>query len=70
MISAVIACRFVAFDTFIKVLVRLVLCFGSFLLKDMFLNLRVFAFEGQNMTSVYCERVAYFHSILLRRARL
>ena len=28
----------------------LVLCFGSFLLQDMFLNLQVFAFEGQNMT--------------------
>ena len=26
------------------------LCFGSFLLQDMFLNLQVFAFEGQNMT--------------------
>ena len=25
-------------------------CFGSFLLQDMFLNLRVFAFEGQDMT--------------------
>ena len=24
--------------------------FGSFLLQDMFLNLQVFAFEGQNMT--------------------
>ena len=28
----------------------LVYCFGSFLLQDMFLNLRVFAFEGQDMT--------------------
>ena len=27
----------------------LVNCFGSFLLQDMFLNLRVFAFEGQDM---------------------
>ena len=25
-------------------------CFGSFLLPDMFLNLQVFAFEGQDMT--------------------
>ena len=25
-------------------------CFGSFLLQDMFLNLQVFAFEGQDMT--------------------
>ena len=28
----------------------LVYCFGSFLLQDMFLNLRVFAFEAQDMT--------------------
>ena len=28
----------------------LVYCFGSFLLQDMFLNLRVFVFEGQDMT--------------------
>ena len=28
----------------------LVDCFGSFLLQDMFLNLQVFAFEGQDMT--------------------
>ena len=28
----------------------LVYCFGSFLLQDMFLNLQVFAFEGQDMT--------------------
>ena len=28
----------------------LVHCFGSFLLQDMFLNLQVFYFEGQNMT--------------------
>ena len=35
--------RFVEFDTSIIV-------FGSFLLHDMFLNLQVFAFEGQNMT--------------------
>ena len=48
MISAVIfvsACRFVEFDTLPRVSV-----FGSFLLQDMFLNLQVFAFEGQNMT--------------------
>ena len=43
------ACRFVEFDTFI-ILHAPVLCFGSFLLQDMFLNLQVFAFEGQNMT--------------------
>ena len=43
------ACRFVEFDTSIicRVLVNY---FGSFLLQDMFLNLQVFAFEGQNMT--------------------
>ena len=28
----------------------IVYCFGSFLLQDMFLNLQVFAFEGQDMT--------------------
>ena len=28
----------------------LVYCFGSFLLQDMFLDLQVFAFEGQDMT--------------------
>ena len=28
----------------------LVYCFGAFLLQDMFLNLQVFAFEGQDMT--------------------
>ena len=28
----------------------LVYCFGSFLLQDMFLNLQVFALEGQNIT--------------------
>ena len=28
----------------------LVYCFGSFLLQDMFLDLRVFAFEGQDRT--------------------
>ena len=27
-------------------------CFGSFLLQDTFLNLQVFAFEGQNMTII------------------
>ena len=43
------ACRFVEFDTstICRVLVNY---FGSFLLQDMFLNLQVFAFEGQNMT--------------------
>ena len=43
------ACRIVEFDTFI-ICHALVLCFGSFPLQDMFLNLQVFAFEGQNMT--------------------
>ena len=37
------ACRFVEFNTSIIV-------FGSFLFHYMFLNLQVFAFEGQNMT--------------------
>ena len=42
------ACRFVEFD--ISVICHvLVDCFGSFLLQDMFLNLQVFAFEGQDM---------------------
>ena len=43
------ACRFVEFDTSVICHV-LVYCFGSFLLQDMFLNLRVFVFEGQDMT--------------------
>ena len=43
------ACRFVEFDTFI-IFHAPVLCFGSFLLQDMFLNLQVFAFDEQNMT--------------------
>ena len=50
MISAVIfvsACRFVEFNTYNLPCVNV---FGSFLLHDMFLNLQVFAFEGQNMT--------------------
>ena len=48
MISAVMdACLFVEFDTFI-ISHELVYCFGSFLLQGMFLNLQVFAFEGQN----------------------
>ena len=37
------------FDTYI-IFHAPVLCFGSFLFQDMFLNLQVFAFEGQNMT--------------------
>ena len=45
MIPLLSACRFVEFDTFIICHV-LMCCFGSFL----FLNLQVFAFEGQNMT--------------------
>ena len=43
------ACRFVEFDTSVICQV-LVYIFGSFLLQDMFLNLRVFVFEGQDMT--------------------
>ena len=43
------ACRFIEFDTSIICHV-LVLCFGSFLQQDMFLNLQLFAFEGQNIT--------------------
>ena len=43
------ACRFVEFDTSIFCHV-LVLCFGSFLLQDTFLNLQVHAFAGQNIT--------------------
>ena len=43
-----LACRFVEFD--ISVICHLfMLSFGSFLLQDMFLRLRVFAFKGQNM---------------------
>ena len=41
------ACRFVEFDTYNLACASV---FGSFLLQDMFLNLQVFAFEGQNMT--------------------
>ena len=51
MISAVIfvsACRFIEFDT--SIICHVCNVFGSFLLQDMFLNLQVFAFEGQNMT--------------------
>ena len=62
MISAVIfvtACHFVEFDTLICVSV-----FGSFLLQDMFLNLRVFAFEGQNMMLTVCKCVTNLHSKL------
>ena len=33
-----------------ETLLACVSVFGSFLLQDMFLNLQVFAFEGQNMT--------------------
>ena len=48
MISAVIYCRFVEFDT--SVICHVFMhCFGSFLLQAMFLNLQVFAFKGQNM---------------------
>ena len=43
------ACHFVEFDTSIFCHV-LVLCFGSFLLQDTFLNLQVHAFDGQNIT--------------------
>ena len=50
MISAV-ACRFVEFDTSVICHV-LVYCFGSFLLQDMFLNLQLFALQGQDMTFV------------------
>ena len=49
MISAVICMCFDEFDTSVICHV-LVYCFGSFLWQDMFLNLRVFAFEGQDMT--------------------
>ena len=42
-------CRFVEFNT--SIICRLLVnYFGSYLLQDMFLNLQVFAFEGQNMT--------------------
>ena len=43
--------RFVEFDTCIICHV-LVHCYDSFLLQDMFLNLQVFAFEGQNVTFI------------------
>ena len=43
------ACCFVEFDTSLICHV-LVHCFGSFLLQDMFSDLQVFSFEGQNMT--------------------
>ena len=52
MISAVYICMSlptVEFDTS-GICHVLVYCFGSFLLQDMFLNLQVFAFEGQDMT--------------------
>ena len=49
MISTVICVSLVEFDTSIICHV-LVLCFGSFLLQDKFLNLQVYAFEGQNIT--------------------
>ena len=41
----------------------LVYCFGSFQLQDMFLNLPVFAFEGQDMTFI----VNVFLSCILYR---
>ena len=49
MTSAVIACRFVEFDSSIICHV-LVHCFDSILLQDAFLDLQEIAFEGQNMT--------------------
>ena len=49
MIPLLSACRFVEFDTSIICHV-LLYWIGSFLLQDLFLSLRVFAFKGQNMT--------------------
>ena len=44
-------------------------CFGSFLLQDMFFNSPSICFWGTRY-DVYCERVAYLHSILWRRSHL
>ena len=54
------ACRFVEFDTS-EICHMLGYRFGSFLLQVMLSTLQVFAFERYD---VYCERVAYLHSIL------
>ena len=61
------ACRFVESATFCHVLVH---CFGPFLSQDMFLSLQVFICFWETKYDVYCERVAYLHSKLWRRARL
>ena len=54
-------CSIVEFDT--SIIYHLLLyCFGSFLLQDLFLNLRVFAFKEQNITlpvSVLLTRILY-----------
>ena len=47
----------------------LVYCFGSFLLQDMFLNLQVFAFEGQDMT-LTVNVLLNCNLLLWRRSRL
>ena len=54
-------CSIVEFDT--SIIYHLLLyCFGSFLLQDLFLSLRVFAFKEQNITltvSVLLTRILY-----------
>ena len=62
------SCRFVEFDTSVICHV-LVYCFGSFLLQDMFLNLQVFAFEGQDMT-LTVNMLLTCTLLLWRRSRL
>ena len=61
------ACRFVESVTICHFLVH---CFGPFLAQNMFLSLQVFICFWETKYNVYCERVPYLHSKLLRRARL